>query len=638
MSTSSLSPLQKIISRLAGVKPVGSRYYTALCPLHGDREASLQISERADGSVGVHCHAGCTPKGDPRRLDAFLQSLDLSYADLFPGGVEKKKPDQENLTIIDLCEEKIIDWKMLINWFGLEEVQYQGRTVLKIPYYDENKIEHPRYRRRLSLRAGQRFNWGGEAGIPPIAYGIHLLDKAKIKKYLVLVEGESDVWTLYQHGIPAVGLPGASQADKLQAEHLLDIEQVYILDEGGNGGPTFIKGISRRLEEIGYEGGVRVAQIYKSYKQCKDPNDLNILLHREGRLTDFSAEFSDILSASVLLQDWSEPGDDLAPRLVSIDFVLNFPPVRWLVGGMLPEGGLAMLLAQENTGKSFLAIDWACSVATGIDWLHRPVNQGKVVYAAAEGLQGHSKRLKAWLLQKGYEHLDALKSNLFYVAGTIDLFDQERRVQFVDMSISAQPALVIIDTLAESMPGADENTSRDMGMFISVARQIRQETGACVLVLHHMPKSGNGSRGHSSLPGALDMRFELIVPDESDRTFIELHTTKTRDVIRPKEPILLKLHQVMLSDVEYDNSAVLLPGDRILEDSDHNSLTVQERKIYDVLQNMGRLSSKELMMQADNLGIKRAMFHKLLKSLYEKDYIRKISDENDKRSLHYEVL
>lgn len=641
MTINELSPLEKVLSRLQGVKQSRiAGYYTALCPIHGDRQSSLQISERTDGSVGIFCHAGCTPKGDKGRLDAMLQALDLKHSDLFIAGREREQKEEEEareeVTIESICTEKILNFKVLLNLFGVEEVKFQGRTALKIPYYDENGVMHPRYRRRLTLsKAGQRFNWGGELGVPPIAYGLHLLNKAREAGFLVLVEGETDTWTCVQHRIPALGLPGASQPDKLLPEYLANIDKLYIVDEGGKGGTSFVTGLQTRLEGIGYEGVVRIVEIGKSYRGCKDPNDLNVRLWEEGRLDDFHAEFTDLLEASILLEDWQESGDELAPRTVSIDFVMNMPPARWLVGGMLPEGGLAMLLAQENTGKSFVAIDWACSVATGLDWMDRPVQQGKVVYAAAEGLPGHAKRLRAWLAHKGMKHYDALKQNMRYVAGIVDLFDTERRVQFTDMAIAEAPALLIIDTLAESMPGADENTSKDMGVFLAVARHIRKETGACVLVLHHKPKSGNGSRGHSSLPGALDMSFELSIPDENDRSIIDLWTVKSRDVIKPTEPLKIKMLQIMLSEAEYDNSAVLLPADRVLASNDPNGMSIMEKKVYDLLTKHGRITSEILKMQADNIGIKRSSFHNYINGLCDKGFCTK---QREGKNTYYEAV
>jgi DNA primase len=41
-------------------------------------------------------------------------------------------------------------------------------------------------------------------------YGLDRLGAARSEGFVVLVEGESDCHTLWHHGYPAVGLPGAA--------------------------------------------------------------------------------------------------------------------------------------------------------------------------------------------------------------------------------------------------------------------------------------------------------------------------------------------------------------------------------------------------------------------------------------------
>lgn len=53
-----MTPVQLLLSKLTGVKKSGSGW-SARCPGHEDRRASLSISEGDDGRALVHCHAGC---------------------------------------------------------------------------------------------------------------------------------------------------------------------------------------------------------------------------------------------------------------------------------------------------------------------------------------------------------------------------------------------------------------------------------------------------------------------------------------------------------------------------------------------------------------------------------------------------
>ena len=77
-----MTPLQRV---LAAVPPLdGGKHYqprsgraVVRCPVHGDERPSLGLRERDDGSLLVHCYAGCST------VDV-LDALDLTFADLWP--------------------------------------------------------------------------------------------------------------------------------------------------------------------------------------------------------------------------------------------------------------------------------------------------------------------------------------------------------------------------------------------------------------------------------------------------------------------------------------------------------------------------------------------------------------------------
>lgn len=68
--------IDALIDELEGVRQRGG-YFIARCPAHEDLHQSLQVSEREDGSIGIHCHAGCSP-------EAVMAALGHHTRDLFP--------------------------------------------------------------------------------------------------------------------------------------------------------------------------------------------------------------------------------------------------------------------------------------------------------------------------------------------------------------------------------------------------------------------------------------------------------------------------------------------------------------------------------------------------------------------------
>jgi hypothetical protein len=70
--------------------------------------------------------------------------------------------------------------------------------------------------------------------------------------------------------------------------------------------------------------------------------------------------------------------------------------------------------------------------------------------------------------------------------------------------------VVVIDTLAASSPGADENAAKDMGKIIEHCKELHKATGATVVLIHHSGKDeSKGARGWSGLRAAADAEIEV---------------------------------------------------------------------------------------------------------------------------------
>ena len=70
--------------------------------------------------------------------------------------------------------------------------------------------------------------------------------------------------------------------------------------------------------------------------------------------------------------------------------------VDWLVKDYIPSKSFGVVYEQSGSYKSFQVLDWACSIAFGIDWMGRKVKSGLVYYIAAEGAVAFHKRVKGW--------------------------------------------------------------------------------------------------------------------------------------------------------------------------------------------------------------------------------------------------
>lgn len=184
----------------------------------------------------------------------------------------------------------------------------------------------------------------------------------------------------------------------------------------------------------------------------------------------------------------------------------------WIIKGVLPQGGLAVVYGESGSGKSFMVLDMAIAIAQGAQWRGRKVRQGQVAYICAEGADGFRKRLAAHSKATSTA-LDALPLAVLGAAPNLMLLDDA-----VDLAAGiaalGDVSVVVVDTLAQTIPGANENAGEDMGKALGHCRRLHEMTGALVLLVHHSGKDkARGARGWSGLRAACDAELEVVRGD-----------------------------------------------------------------------------------------------------------------------------
>jgi hypothetical protein len=191
-------------------------------------------------------------------------------------------------------------------------------------------------------------------------------------------------------------------------------------------------------------------------------------------------------------------------HIVHGDDIEDLPGPEWLIENILIEGSLAFLYGTTGAYKSFTALDMAGAVSTGVEWQGRAVQQGNVVYVAAEGVGDLAVRVRAY---KVAHHLETLP-DISYVVEPVNLFtgnaSRGEADRLCDQIEDLQPVLVIFDTMARSMGAGDENSAKDINSVIASLDRFRRRTGATVLVIHHSGHDQSRERGSSALKAASD--------------------------------------------------------------------------------------------------------------------------------------
>lgn len=216
---------------------------------------------------------------------------------------------------------------------------------------------------------------------------------------------------------------------------------------------------------------------------------------------------------------WSVPDVDpvlsASPKetaLLSLAELLALPPPVWLVHGLVPEKSLVVPYGPPKSGKTFVILSLGLHIAAGRDWFGHPVQQGAVVYIAGEGTGGLSNRIKAMLAH--YEigpetpFWTVRRTVNFTVAAEVNGLETAIRQAIGNMPLR----LLVVDTLARAMPGADENSAQEVGAVIAAADYLKDNLACTVALIHHSGKDATrGARGTSALRGAWDAAFEITV-------------------------------------------------------------------------------------------------------------------------------
>lgn len=203
----------------------------------------------------------------------------------------------------------------------------------------------------------------------------------------------------------------------------------------------------------------------------------------------------------------------------------------FVIDGYIEADSLDLIYGEPGCGKSFVAIDMACCVASGIPWHGHEVKKGLVIYIAGEGQNGITKRFSAWCIKHGFDMDDLMvfrsrrAAQLYDMSVAIDVADSVRSI--VDAT-GCDPAMIVIDTVARNM-GGDENSTQDMNQFIEhVDMLLRHPYKAAVMLVHHSGKASPGvARGSTALRGALDA--EYFVEQDGTSKVINMKNKKMKD-------------------------------------------------------------------------------------------------------------
>ena len=515
--------------------------WVASCPVpshgkgKGDKNPSLSVHIDDEGKPLFHCHGGCTQES------VFQTIRDMH---LLPELEERPDP--------------------LANIKPLPKVEFQQEWQ----YQDEDRVTvFVKHRLRVGESGktyrlykvdsdGKRYPTLGDARIVPYKLP-DLLDAKTAGRIIYLAEGEKAVDALTSLGVAATtahsgaghwpeaiteyfaganvvilpdnDLSGWSYARKA-AEAILPIAKaVKVVDLGlqGQGDDAF---------EFIEAGGGRseLAALVKAAPRLNSVDDVTI----PERLQAIQQMPPSVPTAEDIAKEFAadppkqadKPKPLKAIKIESWDSIQD-EPVEWLIDGVIPERSFIALYGPPGSFKSFHALHIAHCVATKKDWMGRRVKKsGAVLYLAGEGFGGIGARIKACKIHHQIEN----GAPIYIVRHQLNLRSSAEDfnalmlaiVQLVEQT-GMEFCLAIVDTLARAFGGGNENSSEDMGAFITAMGKIQEFLNCALMVLHHSGKdAAKGLRGHSSLLGAVDTELELLRFDEQMKGVLTISKQK----------------------------------------------------------------------------------------------------------------
>lgn len=242
----------------------------------------------------------------------------------------------------------------------------------------------------------------------------------------------------------------------------------------------------------------------------------------------------------------AEPQDPWQPFSLA-DCYEPRPPIKYLVGRMLEQPSLNILYGAPGTLKSFLLADLMVCVAAGRSWLDpAPWQKG------GHALQTNQVPVMWCDFDNGRRRtLDRFKalgrSRILPPDLPITIYSMPvpwlQSTDLIAIGSLAQRAklrgigLICIDNLGTVLGDAEEN-SGDMAKVMSHFRQLAEDTGAAVVLIHHQRKSngltgraGDSLRGHSSIEAALDLALQVEREPYAETCTITATKTRGGDVL-----------------------------------------------------------------------------------------------------------
>lgn len=202
----------------------------------------------------------------------------------------------------------------------------------------------------------------------------------------------------------------------------------------------------------------------------------------------------------------------------------------WMLYETLPQVGTVVIVGPTNSGKTFLEIELARSLATGKAFFGvQPDVRGGTAFLFA-GTEGSGLPLRLEALGES-ERLPISATSVADLSGrgalTALLEALREEAAYHQMMFDVPLRLVVLETLSASGLVNDENNNAELSRAMTNLGTIARELGVLFVTSHHPPKHGDGARGGGAITASAD--FVMEIRRDGTDSLRRLDLTKARN-------------------------------------------------------------------------------------------------------------